>query len=196
MRMKLLCISLLIVCIGSVAAGADQPADAEQSSPFSGAFTDSIWTALAFVALLFVLWRFAWKPMLAGLKSRQEYIEKQITDAEDTKDEAHKLLAEYERKLADANDEGKRLIQARVEEAERQSREVIENAKTEMEQMRLKVETEIERARREAEAELVNKSGEIILKLGEQILGRAMDQKDNQRLIDQAIRRLKAEESD
>jgi len=45
-----------------------------------------------FIALLVILHKFAWKPILAGLKQREDYIRKSIDDA----DKINKQLAEFE----------------------------------------------------------------------------------------------------
>ena len=81
-------------------------------SVFEGYYGEAIWTLVWFFVLLVVLWKFAWKPLLAGLTGRQEYIEKQISDAEKTRAEAKKVLEEYGAKLADAERQGRDIIGA------------------------------------------------------------------------------------
>ena len=54
----------------------------------------------------------------------------------------------------------------------------------------------IERARVQAESELLDEAGGIVLRLGEEILGRAMNEGDHERLIEQAVERLKQEKSE
>ncbi len=136
----------------------------------------------------------SWKKIIEGLNWRTEHIEKQISDAEQTRREADKVLADYKSKLASVEDEGKKIIESHLKKAQQQSREVLTKAKDDMEAMRLKVEADITRARRQAEDELLVRSGEIVLKLGQEILSRNISDEDNQRLIDQAIERLKTEE--
>jgi len=77
-----------MLCVGAAAFGADAQAEAAgELSPFSGGFGDALWTIIAFVVLLVVLRKLAWKPILAALNTRQENIEKQITDADETRKE-------------------------------------------------------------------------------------------------------------
>ncbi len=194
MRSKALFVLLVVLCLCPVSAGADEQPQQEKADPFTGAPADAVWTIIAFLVLLVVLWKFAWKPLLAALNSRQEYIEKQITDAEEKRKEAQGVLAEYKDELANVEDEGKRIIARRVKESEQQAKEMADEARDKREKMKLKAEADIERARNEAQAQLLARSGEIVLKLGEQVLGRTIDDQDNQRLIDEAIERLKNEE--
>ena len=196
MRVSLLFILLLLFCLGGVLYASAEPAAAEEPSPFAGGFGESIWTVLAFLILMLVLWRLAWKPMLAGLNARQGHIEKQIQDAEDTHEKACGVLADYQAKLADVDAEGKAIISSHVKQAETQAKEIIASSKKDAEAMRLKLEVDIERARVQAESDLLEEAGGIVLRLGEEILGRAMNAADHERLISQAVEQLRQERSD
>ncbi len=183
-----------MLCVGAAAFGAEAQTEVGELSPFSGGFGDALWTIIAFVVLLVVLRKWAWKPILAALNARQEHIEKQITDAEQTRKEAERILAEYRKKLGDADSEGKGIIASHVNRAEQEAKEIIAGAKEKTESIRLKAEADIERARNQARAELFDQAGEMVLRLGQEILGRAISDEDNQKLIDEAVARLKQEE--
>ena len=194
MQSKRFCVLLVMLCISLPAFGSEAVGEENPPGPFSGAFADSVWTVIAFVVLLLALWKFVWKPMLVGLNARQEHIEKQISDAEETKKNAAKVLADYNAKLDDVEHEGKKIIAEHVKKAENQGREIIAKAGNEIEAMKLKAETNLERQRSEAQAQLWVQAGEIILKLGQDVLGKTIDEADNQKLIDQALKRLSQEE--
>jgi len=194
MQGKSFCILLVMLCVGAAAFGADAQAQGRELSPFSGTFADALWTIIAFVVLLVVLWKWAWKPILAALNARQEHIEKQISDAEQTRKEADHVLAEYRTKLENADSEGKGIIASHVNRAEQEAKEIIAGAKEKTESIKLKAEADIERARNEARAELFDQAGEMVLRLGQEILGRAISDEDNQRFIGEAVARLKQEE--
>ncbi len=194
MPIKLFYILSVVLCLSTAAFGAEASGQSEPLSPFSGAFGDALWTVITFVVLLLALWKLVWKKVIEGLNWRTEHIEKQISDAEQTRREADKVLAEYKTKLASVEDEGKKIIESHVKKAEQQGRQVLNKAKDDMEAMKQKVQDDIARANRQAQAELLVRSGEIVLKLGQEILGKNINDQDNQRLIDQAIERLKTEE--
>ena len=195
MQSKSFCILLVMLCVGAAAFGADAQVEGRELSPFSGAFADALWTIIAFVVLLVVLWKWAWKPILAALNARQEHIEKQITDAEQTLKEAERVLAEYRAKLENADSEGKAIIASHINKAEQEAKEIIAGAREKTEVMKLKAEADIERARNQARSELFEQAGELVLRLGEEVLGRAISDEDNQKLIREAVARLKQEES-
>ena len=196
MQSELFCILLVVVCVGAAAFGADAQAEADvELSPFSGGFGDALWTIIAFVVLLAVLWKLAWKPILAALNARQEHIEKQITDADEIRKEAELVLAQYRKKLEGAESEGKGIIASHVNKAEQEAKEIVSGAKEQTEAMKLKAKADIERARKTARAELFDQAGEMVLRLGQEILGRAVSDEDNQRFTGEAVARLKQEES-
>ena len=177
---------------------ASEPVAGEEQSPsvFEGYYGEAIWTLVWFFVLVVVLWKFAWKPLLAGLTSRQEHIEKQINDAEKTRSEAKKVLEEYSAKLADAERQGRDIISVRVKDAEKQAKDVARQNQKDIEQMKVRAEAELERERIEAEDGLWSQAGDIVLRLGEEIFGKTLNDADNQKLIDEAIARLKEQKPD
>ncbi len=191
MRMRVLLILFMAAGLCGAALGTEAGAVEEEPSPFSGSLADAVWTVVSFVALLLVLWRLAWKPVLAGLTARQEFIEKQLKDAEGTHEEARQVLSEYQDKLANAEREGKGIIAAHRSEGEKEAGRIIDEAGKEADSLRVRLEMDLERARKQAESELLDEAGGIVLRLGEEILGRALNDEDHEKLINQAIERIR-----
>ena len=174
------------------APGAEEPSS---NSIFVGDVPEALWTLAAFLLLWLILWRFAWKPLLAALHAREEHIQKQIDDAKQVREDAQAVLAEYRQKLTEAEQQGREIVDKHVKIAEHEADEIIQKAQENIEAMRVRLETEIERSRRLAQKELLEQSGQVIFDLGRKILGRSIDTSDNQRLIDEAIERLEHEQS-
>ena len=82
-KFKTTVIVLLVLSAGACALAAGGEAATEEQSIFSGTFADSLWTLIAFVLLLVILTKVAWKPLVKQLQARQDYIKQQI-DAADT----------------------------------------------------------------------------------------------------------------
>ncbi|MCF7954391.1 MAG: F0F1 ATP synthase subunit B [Phycisphaerae bacterium] len=162
---------------------------------FSGYPGESIWTIVSFVVLVAVLWKLAWKPMLAGLHAREEFIAKQLSDAEGTRKKAEEVLADYHEKLSDADREGKGIIARHTKTAEKESKEIADLTKKELDELRARLKAEIEYERKEAQSEFWDQAGDIVLELGKEVLGKSMDHADHDKLIDEAIVRLKEEEA-
>jgi F-type H+-transporting ATPase subunit b len=84
-----------------------------------------IWMLIAFSIVLFILKKFAWKPILNVLKAREESIEEALLSAERTKKEMRKIQAENEKILAEAKLERDKILK----EARNLKDEIINEAK-------------------------------------------------------------------
>ncbi len=206
MRRILVLFILVSLLAGGLAFAVDEPVgnDAkhveteslheEESSPMGTPY-EAFWTILSFLILLVVLWRFAWKPLLASLRSREDFIAKQLSDAEETRKKAEEVLAEYHEKLAGADLEGKGIIARHAKTAEKESREAVNLTRKELESLRAKLKAEIDYEKQEAQSQFWEQAGDIVLELGKEVLGTSMDRSDHDKLIDEAIGRLKEEEA-
>jgi len=72
-KVVLLCAIAIVLLSCGVTWAEHGTAEAEGSEPglFSGTVADSAWTVIAFVALLLVLSKVAWKPLLEALNARR-----------------------------------------------------------------------------------------------------------------------------
>jgi F-type H+-transporting ATPase subunit b len=157
-----------------------------QGNLFSGSFADSLWTVVAFVTLALVLTKVAWKPMLQALDARQNHIAQQLKTAEDSRQKAERMLDDYKR-------QGQNTIQQAAQEAQRHHQQTVEQTRDEVLAMRRRAQEEIESARAIALEELWRQTGDIVLRVGTEVLGRVVSPQDNQRLIEEAVARIKQE---
>ena len=68
------------------------------------------WTTLTFLLVVFLLIKFAWKPVLGMINERNKSIEDSLKLAETTKAEMAKLQADNEKLLAEARKERDNLL--------------------------------------------------------------------------------------
>lgn len=179
---------IVLPCGGTAWAGHGAAPEGEAVAPegglFSGTFGDSLWTVVAFVVLLLVLGKFAWKPLLNALIARQNHIEHELQAAEGSRLRAEKMLGDYEQK-------GVTVLRQATEQAQRQLQEAAEKARQEALAIRRRAQEEIESARLAAVEELWRQAGDIIQRVGSDVLERALTEQDNQRLIDEAVTRIR-----
>jgi F-type H+-transporting ATPase subunit b len=69
-----------------------------------------VWTSIVFLALLAILWKFAWGPVLAAVDEREKRIQGALDQAAAERNEAAKLLAEHREQMADARRKAQQLI--------------------------------------------------------------------------------------
>ncbi len=187
---RLFCVIALIVlpCCGIALAGHGTEAAGEAESSggglFSGTFGDSLWTVLAFVALLLVLSKVAWKPLLNSLIARQTHIEHQLRTAEDSRLRAEKMLEDYKQ-------QGLGVIRQAAEQAQRHQQEMAEKTRQEVLAIRRRAQEEIESARAAAMEDLWKQAGDIVLRVGSEVLGRTLTGTDNQQLANEAVKKVR-----
>ena len=69
-----------------------------------------VWTILTFLLLVFVLAKFAWKPLLKMLQDREDMIRSSLEDAEKAKSELERLNEESEAIMAKARSEAQSIL--------------------------------------------------------------------------------------
>jgi F-type H+-transporting ATPase subunit b len=102
------------------------------------------WSALGFLIVLFLLTKYAWKPILAALDEREKSIDDALKSAEIARNEMANLKAENERiiheakierdtMLLKASEAAKQMIEEAKEKAQLEGAKMIENAKATIE---------------------------------------------------------------
>src|SRR5262245_46306652 len=98
-------------------------------SPFAGNLGNAIWTLLIFLLVVVVLGKFAWGPVLATLRQREEFIHKSLSDAKRDREEAEKRLKEYTANLQSAQAQAMEIIEGARRDSERLREEMKQKAK-------------------------------------------------------------------
>jgi F-type H+-transporting ATPase subunit b len=149
-----------------------------------------IWTIVCFLIALFVLKRYAFGPIQKLIDDRQQRIRRALEEADEARDEARTLLEEHRKLIGQARVEAEEILgearqvgkamQQRVKEeteADRQRR---------LEETKRQIEAETRRALEAIRAEVA----ELSLVAAEKVTRKSLDDKDQRRLIDEAIGEL------
>jgi len=147
----------------------------------------ALWTGVVFLVLLAVLWKFAWRPIVLGLDRREYGIADNIAQAEKANADARELFAQYERKLAEARDEVRGIIDEGRREAEKQAQQVIDRANADADARVQSAMREIDDAADGAMKELARNSSALAVELAGRIVASELRPADHDRLIEQAI---------
>ncbi|MCE2791817.1 MAG: F0F1 ATP synthase subunit B [Planctomycetota bacterium] len=172
----------------SVAAAAEEAHGKPNAMEFSPDL--AIFTFLVFVGLLFVLTKFAWKPILAGLEKREKTISDQVDGAKRMYDEAKQNLAEYEQKLASVTQQANDILAEARKDAVTAKERILAEAAAEAEQQRQRAVADIRAAKDAAVRELAQKSADAAVGLAGKIVGRSLKDADHQNLISDSIDRF------
>ena len=149
-----------------------------------------ILTWVTFFILLFILQKFAWKPILEGLQKREDYIRKSLSDADKIKEQ----LAQVEIAKAKILDEAKDKANAIVEQSRKTGSELAvqieQKAKKNAEDIISNAHQEIQGEREHVRQALKKESVQTAVTLAEKILKENLDSEKNRNLINQAMKDL------
>jgi F-type H+-transporting ATPase subunit b len=149
-----------------------------------------IWTILTFLVLAGLLAKFAWRPLLAALDSRQKAIRKSLDDAQQARQDLERLNQESAQLLNRARAEADQIIVSGRSDAERLREDLRQKARAEADAIVKNAERQIQletaRALQQIRAEAVDLSVMIASKL----IQRNLSKEDNERLIEEALKQV------
>ena len=143
----------------------------------------SIWTMVVFVLLVVILAKTAWPAILKAVEEREKKIQAQLDQAEKANQDAQRVLADYQQKLAAARSEAQELLAAGRQAAEKVREEIAARARAEHEELIGRARREIAAEREKALAELRGEAVELSLAAASKVLERNLDSEADRRLV-------------
>jgi F-type H+-transporting ATPase subunit b len=154
---------------------------------FAGDFGNVLWTLVIFGLVVFVLGKFAWKPILHGLEQREQFIRGSLEQARKDREEAEARLREYTEKLTAARAEATAIVEEARRDADAVRHRIEQDASAEAGRT-------VERARREiglatdaAKKELYEVSAKLAVEIAGKLLAREVKGADHERLIRESL---------
>lgn len=138
------------------------------------------WTLISFFVLLFLLRKFAWKPILGAVNSREEGIKDALAAAEKARLEMENLHADNERILKEARLERETLLKEAREIKAKMISDAKEEAQSQASKMIEQAQTAIESEKKAAMAELKNQVASLSLEIAEKVVRKELSNKDSQ----------------
>ena len=149
-----------------------------------------IWTIVTFLVLLALLAKFAWRPLLQALESRQERIRKSLEDAERARQELERLQQESAKILQQARIEAESIVTQTRADAERLREELKQKAKDEADNVLRNAQQQIQLQTRQAIQQIRHEVADIAVLLASKLLERNIAKEDNARLIDDTLKQI------
>ena len=179
-------------------ARAAEEAGEHHASPglFTGDIGNIIWTLITFIAVIVVLGKFAWGPILRGLQSREQFIQQSLADADAANRKATEQLAEYTKKLEQARSEAQSIVEEARKHAEQVKHSIHEEARKEADSLIGRAKREIDLARDAAVKELYATSATLATDAASKIIGKELNPSDHERLIEESIAELRRQRAE
>ncbi len=136
------------------------------------------WTIVIFLILLFILRKFAWKPITEALKSREESIEKALNEAKVAREEIAGLKAENEMVMKQAREEREKMLREAREKGEVLMKEARQDADNERKKLLVETREQIKSEKEKAFNELKKDIGMLVIETTEKVIRKELSNKE------------------
>ena len=148
------------------------------------------WQTVLFIALIFLLRKFAWKPILNAVIEREEKIEGALKAAEEAENKMKELSANNEKILADARVDRESILKDGRSIKEKMIADAKSQASTEAEKIITSAKEQINIEKMKAMTEIKNQVADISIEMAEKILRTELkDAKNQKKLIEEALKK-------
>ncbi len=139
-----------------------------------------VWMTITFSIVLFILSKFAWKPILAAIKEREDSINNALNSAEDARKQMDALKADNEKLLNQARAERELMLKEASEMKENIIAQAKRSADEEGRKIIAKANEAIESAKLNAMNELKTQVAVLSVDLAEKVLRKKMEDRSQQ----------------
>jgi len=145
------------------------------------------WTGISFLILLFILGKFAWKPILKSVNDRESSIIEALEQAENAKREMQNLHADNERILKEARLEREAMLKEARELKDKMITDAKDEAQEQAKKMISQAQAAIESEKNTAMAELKSHVAGLAVDIAEKVVKEELSNKDKQLKLVQSL---------
>ena len=145
----------------------------------------------ALIVLILVVIIFGYKPIKKIVKKRQDYIEKQIKDAEESKAVWQENELKSKETVLASNRTAADIVAEAKSNAEIERKQILDQAALDVEKMKKDAENDIARMEEDAQERIKKEMVSVALDASKELLGREVSSEDNNRLLEEFIEDMK-----
>lgn len=149
------------------------------------------WTIVNFLLLAFLLAKFAWKPLMNALDSREKQIAEDVAGAHKAKEDAETIKKQLEKTLADTAKESSNRIKEASQAGEQQRQAIIAQAKDEAQNLINQAKAEIEAEAQKAIEAVKKEVVDTTMLAARKVIGKEADKAANEKLIEDLLKDIK-----
>lgn len=154
-----------------------------------------VWTIVTFLLLVFVLAKFAWKPLLKMLQDREDMVRSSLEDAEKAKSELERLNEESEAIMAKARSEAQSILADGKAAAEKVKDDIIAKSKEQANKIREDAGNQIQVEKDKAISEIKKEVVNLTLSVAEKLIRKNLSDADNKSLIEESLKKVQTYEA-
>ncbi len=191
MRRLIACVAMFVVFAALLAtappAGAQEHGGGGSPNPLEFRYDTALWAVVVFVALLVILRKTAWDPILQGLQKREETIHAAVEEAKLARAETQRVTQQFQQEMAQKMAEIPKIMEEARREAEALKEEMRAQAAKDIQTERQRLRREIDTARDQALQELWHQAAQLATLISAKAIGRHLTEEDHRRLIDESL---------
>ena len=153
------------------------------------------WELVSFGILAWILYKFAFPPIVDALETRERKIRDSIDQAEQNRLTAEQRLQAYEAKLSGAAQEAEAIVAEAKAKAQRLLEENEQRLRADSQRIQAETAQEIERERRKALQDIRGEAADMALLVAEKVLTRTLSDDDHRRLAQEALHAVASDDS-
>ncbi|GAF21520.1 ATP synthase B chain [Bacillus sp. JCM 19047] len=138
---------------------------------------------IGFGLLLWLLSKFALRPLLGVMQKRQDMINDQIDSAERNRKESEKMIEEQKEELKQARVEARELIENAKKVGEQQGKDIVREAKAEAERIQHQALAEIRNEKEQAVTELREQVASLSVLIAQKVIEKELDASEQDKLV-------------
>ncbi|MCJ7578016.1 MAG: F0F1 ATP synthase subunit B [candidate division Zixibacteria bacterium] len=151
---------------------------------------------IGFLIAVFLLKKFAWKPLLSILEERRSKIKSEFDNIDKEKKKVEDLLSDYQTKLKEIDSLARVKIQEAAREGQKMANEIKENARKESKDILTKGREEIQRDVDKAKVQLKNDLVNMTMRVAEKLIRERLDEEKDRKLIAEFIDSVPAQKGE
>ncbi len=149
-------------------------------------------TICNFLLLVYLLKKFAWKPIIGVLETREQQIAEDKQQAQDARAAAENLKRELDEKLAQISSESAKKLADAVKMGETQKEQLLAAAKEQSERLLEQAKMQIEAEKKKALSDVRGEIARVSMLAASKVIQQQLSKESAQKVVDQVLEEVKA----
>jgi len=188
-------VRLLLLLVASAPALASEEGGSLGSALITPHYGTVFWTLITFLLMVFLLKKFAWKPLLGALDARETSIRDTIDQANTDREESKQQLEEHRQLVTEARRERAAALEQGRQDAETLKEEILAEAQKQRVQLMNQTQEQIKSEMQQAKDELRGVTVALAIQAAEKLLTRNIDDASQRKLVEDYLNDLEGNES-
>ncbi len=149
-----------------------------------------LFVLLAFALLMYLIKVFAWKPVTAMMKKREDQVANDIDAAEQSRIAAQKLEEQRQGALQNSRNEALTIVNTAKTSGEQSRQNILKEAREDAEKMKAKAQADLLREQEQAQRDMQKNVADLSLEIASKIMNQDLNAENHSALIDDFISQL------